>query len=78
MKGIFVIALALCLGACASQPERTVAADLPAATPTEQTQPSDMASERPSNRAYLDDYDRVPYRMPDRGSEVRVLRGSKG
>jgi len=78
MKGIFIITLALCLGACASQPERTVAAAQPPGTSTEQTQPASVASERPSNRVYLDDYDRVPYQMPSRGSEVRVLRGSKG
>lgn len=78
MKGIFIITLALWLGACASQPQRTVAADQPAATSTDQTPPASVASERPSDRAYLDDYDRVPYSMPSRGSEVRVLRGSKG
>jgi hypothetical protein len=76
MKGISVITLALCLGACASQPAQTVATDQPAVRSTDQIQPSNDANERSSDRVYLDDFERVPFPARTRG--VHVLGTNKG
>ena len=73
MKRIFILSLALCLGACASQPEKPVTADQLASQSTDQTQPSSTASERSTDRVYLDDYTRLPF--PERR---RVIKGNKG
>lgn len=78
MKGIFIITLALCLNACASQPEKVVTAAQPAVDSTEQTQPSNVSNTGSSNRAYLDDYDRVPFQTPPHDRGVRVLGSKKG
>ena len=75
MKWTLIITLALCLGACASQPEKSVTADRLASQSTDQMQPSSAAKEPSSDRVYLDDYDRVPF-QPQSGQ--RVLQGNKG
>ena len=73
MKGIFVITLALCLGACASQPAQTVATDQPAVQSIDQTQSSNDTNARRSNRVYLDQYDLVPVQSAPKQRGVRVL-----
>ena len=78
MKGIFIITLALCLGACASQPEKIVAADQPSDNSTEQPQPSDVTNVKSSDRVYLDDYARVPFQTTPRNRGVRVLGSKSG
>ena len=78
MKGIFVIMLALCLGACASQPQRTVTADQPLDHSVVQAQPSQVENPGPSKRVYLDDYQLVPVKAPYRPRSAYVLGKKKG
>jgi len=70
MKGILVVMLALCLGACASQPQIATAFD-PA-------MPSHAATATPSSKVYLDEYDRVPVQAPVQARKVLVLGAGKG
>jgi starvation-inducible outer membrane lipoprotein len=69
MKGILVVMLALCLGACASQPQKV---DVDPATP------SHAAIATPSSKVYLDAYDRVPVQAPVQARKVLVLGAGKG
>jgi len=73
MKGIFVITLALCLGACASQPAQTVATDQPAVQSIDQTQPSNATTAKGSDRVYLDQYNLIPYQVTPKQRGVRML-----
>jgi hypothetical protein len=78
MKGIFAIMLALCIGACASPPAMTVAADHAAVNSTAQAQPSKPADSGSPDRVYLDDYDRVPFQEPARRIGPRTLGAKSG
>jgi hypothetical protein len=77
MKGIFALTLALCLGACASQPAQTAATDQPVAQSIEQTQPSNEANVRSSDRVYVDQYNLVPYQAHPQRRGIRVLGTKK-
>jgi hypothetical protein len=74
MRGIFIVFVAMCLCACASQPQRTVsvsstASDNPGATA--------KMVERQSERAYLDDYERVLIQAPLRNRQTIVLGANR-
>ena len=70
MKGIWIVMLALCLGACASPPQKSSAFD-PAT-------PSHAAASTPTNKVFLDAYDRVPVQAPVQARKVLVLGAGKG
>ena len=76
MKGIFVITLALCLGACASQPAQTVATDQPAVQSIDQTQASNDTNARRSNRVYLDHAALTP--LADVARQAFAAVGARG
>jgi hypothetical protein len=59
MKGIFVIALALCISACASQPEKSVASDQAMKASYWSGMAEKSKADEPYEIVYLDDSSRV-------------------
>ena len=71
MKRIFVVALAMCVGACASQPQNPVSSN--EAVSGSHTQASLNQPARSPDRAYKDDYERLLMRARPRDTRVLIL-----
>lgn len=78
MKRIFVLAAALCLGACASQPTTAVTANQPATQSGGAALAVTAQANRSSDRVYLDDYDLIHVQAPPSNRQVLVLGAGKG
>ena len=77
MKGIFVIALALCITACASQPEKSVGADEALKASYWSGTSGKPKSEQPYEIVYLDDSSRVLSKVIHPKRPVVILGGNK-
>lgn len=77
MKRIFVIAAALCLGACASQPTTTVSANQPTAQASPSAPAVNAQANRSSERVYLDDRDLIHVQAPPSNRTMLVLGARK-
>ncbi|NNJ64286.1 MAG: hypothetical protein HKP16_01880 [Xanthomonadales bacterium] len=71
MKRIFVVALALSVGACASQPQNPVSSNDAVSGPYAQASLNQPA--KSPDRAYKDDYQRLLLRASPRDSRVLIL-----
>lgn len=77
MKRIFVIAAALCLGACASQPTTTVTANQVTAQASPSAPAVNAQANRSSERVYLDDRDLIHVQAPPSNRTMLVLGARK-
>ena len=77
MKGIFVVALALCISACASQPEKTVAADQAATASHDYTVSASSQAAKPSRKVFLDDSTLLHVKAPASKRKTLVLGKKK-
>ena len=77
MKRIFVIAAALCLGACASQPTTIVTANQPTAQAGASAPMVNAQAHRSSERVYLDDRDLIHVQAPPSNRTMLVLGARK-
>lgn len=77
MKSIFILAAALCLGACASQPTTDVTANQPAAQASASALAVKTQAYRSTERVYLDDHDLIHVQAPPSNRTVLVLGARK-
>jgi uncharacterized lipoprotein YajG len=76
MKRIFILAAALCLGACAAQPTTAVTANQ--ATQTDgATLAVTAQANRSTGRVYLDDHDLIHVQAPPSNRRMLVLGAHK-
>lgn len=77
MKKIFILAAALCLGACASQPTTVVTANQPAAQASGTALTGTAQANRSPDRVYLDEYDLIHVQAPPSNRRMLVLGAGK-
>lgn len=77
MKSIFILAAALCLGACASQPTTDVTANQAAAQAGASAPAVSAQANRSSERVYLDDRDLIHVQAPPSNRTTLVLGARK-
>lgn len=73
MKSIFILAAALCLGACASQPTTDVTANQPATQASASALTVEAQAHRSTERVYLDDRDLIHVQAPPSNRTTLVL-----
>ena len=59
MKRIFVVALTLCIGACASQPQKTITAEQPVIQSSDTSVAANNQKDRPYTKVFMDDYELI-------------------
>jgi uncharacterized lipoprotein YajG len=77
MKRIFILAAALCLGACASQPTTVVTANQPATQTGGAALAVTAQAGRSSGRVYLDDHELIHVQAPPSNRRMLVLGARK-
>lgn len=77
MKRIFILAAALCLGACASQPTTVVTDSQPATQTGGAALAVTTQANRSSGRVYLDDHDLIHVQAPPSNRRMLVLGARK-
>jgi hypothetical protein len=77
MKGIFVIILAVCLSACASQPTTAITADQFAGESPAHALPASIQPDRSVKTVYLEDYELIHVQAPPQKRGVVVLGAKK-
>jgi len=77
MKRMFIVALTLCIGACASQPQKAITAEQPAANSAGTSLAAGTDPNKPYKKVFIDDYELLHVKAPPQKRTIMIL-GQKG